>query len=192
MVGLGRQIFSYTVDAHDEIRDVNSNWLAFAAENNARQLSKQAVLGHSLWEYVAGDETIHLYQSVLGRVRRTRREVLLPFRCDSPTLERHMRMVIVPEPSSSIRFDCVIEKVRATSELNLLNPSYRRSPVQLNMCSCCKRILVAPLGWLDVAEAVARLNLFDTEQVPHLQQIVCPACRDRAESCGPSRASATQ
>lgn len=180
MTSTHRPVYSYQVDADDRITSVNADWLAFAAENNARDLQESNVLGHSLWEYVAGDDTIRLYQSVLARIRRTRCSVVLPFRCDSPTLQRHMRMTILPEASAGIRFDCVIEKVRPTPVMSLLDSGQPRSRDHLDMCSCCKRIDIPPLGWLEVSEVVGRLNLFEIEQVPRLHQTVCQQCQKQA------------
>lgn len=177
-----RPTYSYQIDADDRITSVNADWLAFAAENNARNLDEQAVLGHLLWDFVSGDETVRLYKSVLARIRQMRCSVVLPFRCDSPTLERHMRMTILPEESAGIRFDCVIEKVRATDRFSLLDPAHPRLEEHLDMCSCCKRIDCPPQGWLEVSEVVGRLNLFDAPQVPALHQTVCQQCRQQAEA----------
>jgi hypothetical protein len=186
MVSMGRQTYSYAIDASDRIIYVSPEWLAFAAENNARELTKPAVLGHQLWEFIAGEDTIRLYRELLERVRETHRETRLPFRCDSPTLQRHMRMTIVPQPDEGIRFNNVIEKVCVTPRLDLLDRSGPRSPHHVDMCSCCKRIVVEPFGWLDIADAAARMNLLDAPQVPELRQKVCPDCRRQVEAAGSS------
>ena len=182
MSGTLRPIYSYQVDARDIMTSVNAEWLAFAAENNARELQESAVLGRSLWDFVAGGETIRLYQTLLARIRMTQHAVVLPFRCDSPTLQRHMRMTITPEDSEEIRFECVIDKVRPTAHLAVLDPAQARSRDHLDMCSCCKRIDIEPLGWLEVSEVVGRLNLFEAVQVPTMRQTVCRECQQQAKT----------
>lgn len=182
MVDTVQQHYCYAIDEQDRLTHLSDDWLSFAAENNAAELTESSLLGHSLWEYIEGQDTILLYKKLFERVRETQQQQCLPFRCDAPIFERHMRMNIVPQPSGSIHFDCVIVKVRIVPAVHLLEPTQRRSADCLHMCSFCKRVEVPPLGWLEVAEVVGRMHLFRAEQMPKVQQTVCPLCRERAES----------
>lgn len=173
--------YRYTVDQHDVITSVCPLWLAFARENGAPQLSREAVVGHSLCEFIEGAETKQLYQTALQRVRDSHTASVFPFRCDSPTLRRYMRLELTPEAEGGIQLDSVLERVEQTSQFNLLEPTFPRSQQMLTLCSCCKRILVETCGWLELDNVAVRLQLFDQNRVPRLRNSVCPDCL--AASC---------
>ncbi len=172
--------YRYAVDASDRIVSVSQLWLAFARENGAPELSEQAVIGRSLWDFIAGDETTRLYRAIFQRVRSTTPRVVVPFRCDSPTLRRHMRLEIHRGPDDGIRLDGVLEQVELTEQLNVLDPIFPRSDNLLTMCSCCKRAMIEPVGWLEIEQAAARLHLFEQDQAPRIRQTICPACQATA------------
>lgn len=168
--------YRYTVDALDVITSVSPTWLAFAQENGAPELTYQAVIGNSLWHFIDGSETIELYQAILQRVRASFSRIVVPFRCDSPTLRRYMRLELICQPHGSVQFDGILERVEPTEQHNLLDPRFPRSCNVLTLCSCCKRALVEPSGWLEIEDAVARLHLLEKEQTPQLRNAVCPDC----------------
>jgi len=192
MVSPSRPKYGYAVDANDTIISVSPIWLAFARENGAPELSEQAVVGRSLWDFIEGTETVDLYKAIFQRVRSSTPRVIMPFRCDSPTLRRHMRLEITRGPNEGIQFDGVLEHVEPTKVLNLLDPSFPRSDAILTMCSCCKRAIIEPFGWLEVEEAAVRLHLLEKSRAPKIRQTVCPGCtaaagaafRDSSPDCG--------
>ncbi|MGI9430074.1 MAG: hypothetical protein ACR2NM_15550, partial [Bythopirellula sp.] len=69
MVATDRQRFQYRVDQNDNIVWVNSWWLAFARENDAIELVNPSLLGQSLWESIADEQTRALYRDIHQRVR---------------------------------------------------------------------------------------------------------------------------
>lgn len=172
--------YRYAVDARDTIVSVSPEWLAFARENGAPELTEQAVTGRSLWHFIDGTATVRLYQAILQRVRSTAEPTVLPFRCDSPTLRRYMRLEINSQPDAGIRFDGWLERVEPCTRLNLLDVQFARGENVLTLCSMCKRALVEPAGWLELEDAAARLHLFEEKQVPQLRQTVCPRCNAAA------------
>jgi hypothetical protein len=172
--------YRYAVDASDTIVSVSPLWLAFARENGAPELSEQAMIGRSLWDFIEGAETTRLYQAIFQRVRSTVPRVIVPFRCDSPTLRRQMRLEIHRGPENSIRLDGVLERVELTPQLNLLDPGFPRSDDLLTMCSCCKRAIIEPVGWLEIDQAAARLHLLERDRAPRIRQTICPDCRATA------------
>jgi hypothetical protein len=192
MVSPSRPKYRYAVDANDTIISVSPIWLAFARENGAPELSEQAVVGRSLWDFIGGTETVRLYKAIFQRVRSNTPRVIMPFRCDSPTLRRHMRLEIARCPNEGIQFDAVLEHVEPTAPLNLLDPCFPRSDDMLTMCSCCKRAVLEPFGWLEIEEAAVRLHLLEKERAPKIRQTICPGCKaaacaasgDRAPDCG--------
>lgn len=172
--------YRYRIDSRDELIAICPLWLAFARENGALHLTADAVLGRSLWDFIDGAETKRLYQTLLRRVREKAIALVVPFRCDSPTLRRYMRLEIVPLAEGCVQFDGVLERVEPTSQYPLLDPAYPRSHHLLTICSCCKRVLVETCGWLEVEDAIARLRLFEKPKVPQLRNCLCPACASAA------------
>ena len=170
--------YQYRVDATDAIVSVDPLWIAFAQENGAEELTEQSVVGRSLWDFFAGDETRALFKQVHALVRSRGKKVVLPFRCDSPNLERHMRMTISDQGQGQLSYDNVIVRAVPQFYLGLLDTSRPRSRSFLTMCSCCKRCLLEPHGWLDVVETSLRLRLFEAETPPELRHTICPTCAD--------------
>jgi hypothetical protein len=166
----------YAVDAHDVITSVSPTWLAFARENGAPELTEQAVVGRSLWKFIDGRLTIQLYRVVLQRVRTIAARIVLPFRCDSPTLRRYMRLEISRQAEGCVQFEGLLLRVEPTEWLKVLDTRATRSRDSLTLCSCCKRVLIEPCGWLEIEAAVARLHLFEERSVPQLCHSVCPEC----------------
>ncbi len=169
-------IYRYRVDAADALIWVDDLWLAFARENGAADLTEQAVLGRTLWEFIMGEETRHLYRAIHARVRTHVKSVVLPFRCDSPTLQRHMRLTITRETMGHLRYDSMLVRVVPQDEQPLLNPRRPRSLSVVTMCSCCKRALLESAGWLEAEDFTARLGLFNCEKVPQIRHTLCPDC----------------
>jgi hypothetical protein len=168
--------YRYRVDASDSLVWVGSLWLAFARENGAAELTEEAVLGRSLWDFVEGKETRELYREIHTRVRSGVPSVVLPFRCDSPSLQRHMRMTITREDAGYLMYESLLVRAVPQRHLGILDSQQPRSRAFLTMCSCCKRGLIEPVGWLNVEEFSARLQLFEAPKVPRLRHTICPAC----------------
>jgi hypothetical protein len=93
-MGPDSAVCDYAVDGNDVIVSLGDDWLRFARENAAAELSRESVIGHNLWEYVAGNATRELYEVIFRRVRDQRRTLVLPFRCDSPDRFRFMQLAI--------------------------------------------------------------------------------------------------
>jgi hypothetical protein len=114
---------------------------------------------------------------LVRRLRREHRSVELPFRCDGPGVRREMNLRVASQ--SSGRF--VLFSARLSSEERrpepqpLLSPEAPRGEETLVMCGWCDRFLVAG-EWVEVEEAVARLGLFQLDEMPAISHGVCPAC----------------
>lgn len=168
--------YRYTIDRQDIITSVCPLWLAFARENGAPQLSQDAVVGQSLWQFIEGNETREMYQAILQHVRRDNTTSVISFRCDSPTLRRYMRLEFTPEADGSVQLDGVLERVEHTTPFNLLEKSFPRSPQLLTFCSCCKRILLETCGWLELDDVEKRQQLQGKQLAPRMRHSVCPDC----------------
>ncbi len=92
-----------------------------------------------------------------------------------------MRLEISCQPHDGVQFDGILERVEPTERLNLLERNFPRSRDALTLCSCCRRALVEPNGWLDIEDAAARLHLLEEERAPQLRHTLCPDCRASAQ-----------
>jgi hypothetical protein len=168
--------YRYSVDADDRLSAVDSAWLAFANENGASQLTAAAVLGRRLWDFFAGRQLATLYAELHARIRRTGRTAVVPCRCDSPTVRRHTRLTIAPGPHGVLHYEAVLLHVEPRTAMPLIDLQAKRSPALATLCSCCKRALLEPEGWLELEEFCLRLRLFETEHAPEVRHCLCPDC----------------
>jgi hypothetical protein len=167
--------FIHTVDQNDLILDVNDNWLRFAQENEAPHLTRQAVVGRSLWDFIAGPETPHIYQLLMRQVRQGQQRVVFTYRCDSPTLRRYMQMEIVPASRQALEFRNYLLREERRDRVRLLEPTTERNYELLHMCSWCNRVRCDET-WLSVEEAVNYLGLFGAPELPQITHGICPDC----------------
>jgi len=164
---------SYDIDRHDEISGVRGSWNEFARSNDASQLAAQTVVGRPLWHFVAGDETRHVYEDLIRRVR-TGKRVAFSYRCDSPALRRFMRMTMTPADADVVEFDSVTLRTETRPPVALL-AAPAVSDGMLHVCSWCKQVLVDG-EWAEVEVAVERLGLFAGGPLPSLTHGMCPTC----------------
>jgi hypothetical protein len=68
--------YVYRITSDDVIEFINDAWVRFAVENGAPTLC-QGVIGASLWNYISGQEVVHLSSELLSRVRNSRCEVTI-------------------------------------------------------------------------------------------------------------------
>lgn len=175
-MGRETQTYRYRVDSDDRIVWVDAWWLAFARENGAPTLDEKSVIGRSIWDYVAGEVTRRLFSEIHDRVRSSGVPAILPFRCDSPSLQRHMRLKITRENGGHLSYESHLLRVEPQRYCCAVDSSLPHSNCFLTMCSCCKRALLESVGWLEVEDISARLRLFDQSEVPELRYTVCPDC----------------
>jgi hypothetical protein len=148
----------YELDREDRIRSINTAWSAFARENDAEDLI-DAILGTSIWDWIAGVEVRHLYSLLFSRVRKTHGPMRIPFRCDSPSVRRFMEL----EMWHSAMVDCAAVH-SSSAEL-------------LAICSWCKRVRADRGQWLEIEDAASRLDLLE-DPPPALTHTICPDCED--------------
>jgi|GEM_PF-4317178 len=171
--------FIYRIDAGDILTAANDAWDEFAIENEAPYLTRQNVIGRSLWEFIAGQETQHLYRVLFQRVRDARRSIAIPFRCDAPDCRRYMEMQMTPDDAGGITFTNRILRLEKRPPVRLLAQSAPRSPDFVTMCGWCKKVRLSDGRWAEVEEAIRVLHLFDERIVPQISHGICPECQDR-------------
>ncbi len=169
----------WTIDRENVLTAVGGDWDAFAASNEAASLCGASVVGRSLFEFIEGEETQRIYRLLLRRVRALDAPILVPFRCDSPELRRHMRLEIEPLSGRAIEFRGVLVAAEPRPHLQLLARSAPRLGPLLVSCSFCLRIRLPNEEWVEAEDAVVRLGLLTREAAPRLAHGVCPACKAR-------------
>jgi hypothetical protein len=174
--------YRYRVDADDVLVWADEWWIAFAQENGASQLVKKSFLGRPLWDFVVGEEICQLYAAIHARVRISGKRVVLPFRCDSPSLQRHMRLTITREDSGQLLYESVLLRALPQRYLGVLDSNLPRSNAFLTLCSCCKQALLEPSGWIDIEDIAVRLKLLESQSVPELRHTICPTCVDTMQN----------
>ena len=149
----------------------------FAQENGAGDLTEDTVLGRPLWDFISGDATRLFYRELHDRIRRSKETIIVPFRCDSPSLQRSMRLTIRYDGDGRLLYESEILRVQPQSRLRVIDPSEPRSGSFLTVCSCCRRALLETVGWLDLFDISVRLKLYQCDAIPHLRYTICPDCR---------------
>lgn len=171
---------AYRLDDELRISAVDTAWSTFAQANEAPELVPPRPLGQPIFSYIQDATTVHLYRELYDRVRRSRRAVEFPFRCDAPALRRFLEMEINPDEASGLRVETRVVRIEAREPVALLERSVERGGELLRMCGWCKLVDVEG-EWREVEAAVAALGLFDREAMPTITHGICPSCSRRME-----------
>ena len=120
------QVFRYSIDTENRVSSVSNSWLDFALVNGATNLRREDVVGTSLWDWIADDETAQLYCTLIERVRTTGRPITVPFRCDAPTVRRFMRLRVSVQENGVMDLDSGIVREEKRESQRLLEPTQPR------------------------------------------------------------------
>ena len=167
----------YVIDVRDIIESVDSNWLAFARDNGASDLTEGAVVGKSLFDYLDGHETQRLYRIVQDRVRRTGQSVLIPFRCDGPSVRRFMELQVTLLEFGKIEFVGRTIREEERAEVPLFDSTIARGGESVVVCVWCKQVRIERDVWLEVEDAIERMGLFEMLPLPPIAHGVCDECK---------------
>lgn len=172
---------AYTIDGQGHIVAVGQpRWDAFAHANAAAELAEPgAVIGRPLLSFFAGDEVRSLWQRAIDMVRDGRLDsVALPCRCDSPTVERHMRVALTPlrlhDAPTLYLFQAVVLDECTRPAMNLFLPA---GGPQVAMCSFCHAIRAQDHDAAPWQSPDAYYAGGGTSRVT-VSHSVCPGCRD--------------
>lgn len=165
----------YELDDADVIRRVGGQWEAFARANGGAHLVA-GVLGQTIWDFVGGSTTRHMYRMLAGRVRQGH-PVSFTYRCDSPAMRRFMRMRMLPIDASGVRF----ESETLTTEA--WPPGLRRDRRDdfLTICSWCKKGRLDDT-WQEPEVVVERLGMFVGDAERPISHAICPSCAEVVEA----------
>jgi hypothetical protein len=181
---------AYLVALDGEILAIGeSGWSTFSRENAAPWLTGAAVVGTSLFAAIAGDQIREAYRRMHVSVASGGRpEVGFQYRCDSPAMQRFMRMSIRPVPVDNlVLYQSQITAEIARPPLNLFAHAWRAEgyagvPAEaiVALCSFCHRV-VWPIGarepqqqWITVEDYYRRGGPSDIA----VSHAICPDCYD--------------
>lgn len=174
-------ITTYRIDADDVIQDVDAEWLEFAELNDTPGLSREAVVGRSLWDFIAGSEVEHIFKQIFERCRERSSGARVPFRCDSPRRTRRMILAIEPRPERSLEVTSILLAAEKRDYVGLLDVKAERSDAILYSCSWCRRIQLPDGEWREMEPGVRALDLFGEGPLPKLSHGICGDCEARTE-----------
>lgn len=165
------------VDVEDRIVSVDDAWKDWA-EKEGEPALVDSVVGTDLWRYLSDLAVQQIYAEILKRVRETGRTVRFPFRCDAPDRRRFMQMEVARD-GEEVEFRSWTESEVAREAVRLLNPTASSTDAKVVVCAWCRRVRVEEGEWLEVEEALPRLDLFGEDPVPGVSHGICPDCRSR-------------
>ena len=174
--------YDYSIDRSDVIESVSEAWLHFAQINGAPELTCEAVVGRSLWEFVSGSDTQSFYRALFHRVRSKEIEVDLPFRCDSPDLLRFMVLHLRPVSNGGLELSGrLLRDEKRTRHMPLSNDPAGDGGQRFVMCSLCKRV-DAFGSWITPEVAAKWFYVFETAREQEVHHGICDQCQDLAEA----------
>src|ERR1700754_493162 len=94
----------FWLDDANRISRVNDTWDRFALDNEGHDCTADAVLGRPLNQFVNGDTTKILVDTLILRARALKSPVEREYRCDSPETKRFMQMRLEPE-GTQLKFE---------------------------------------------------------------------------------------
>ena len=175
------QIIQYIIDRDDQITYVSEDWWFFAEENEAGpDCYPPQLLGRTLWDFIAGEETRQLYRIMINKARSERKSVQIPIRCDSPELRREIMISLKSVGNGHIEFLCRTMQVETREPVDLLRRDVKRADSTIRICSFCKKIATPSGEWIDTELAIQRLALFIDTSLPQLSHGLCPSCHTAA------------
>ncbi len=150
-----RNIFVYTINNEDIIVNYSRNFPTFARENDwSSELSPEAVVGHSIFDFINGIETKHLYEILFEHCRRGKHIGPIPFRCDSPTERRFLELYLRPLSHDHIDIITKLLKTESRERVKTLEINVPRSEGFIRICSMCKKVAIPDDGWFEIEEAL--------------------------------------
>ncbi|GAB6058948.1 hypothetical protein [Desulfonatronum parangueonense] len=131
----------YSLDGQDRLIGVSGAWDDFAEQNNGVNLRTENVLGRQIWDFVTGDASRMWLNTIfqLARVRGT--DLERPYRCDSPTMKRFMRMTLIPSSGGILRIEHQLLAIEERSiPVSIRFGAEKALSKILLRCSFCGRI----------------------------------------------------
>ncbi|MGE0709112.1 MAG: hypothetical protein AB7N76_00460 [Planctomycetota bacterium] len=164
---------AYRLDAKDRIVWFDEGFSRFAAQNGDPDLPNR-VLDTPLWDHVDGQGVGSVTMAVLQRARHAG-PLSFPYRCDSPTLRRFMRMTVAPRGDDSLELCSTILRTEPREPVPIPLGGRDLPGPLLTICAWCRRVQT-PGGWLEPEEAIGALDLLTSDVAPRVTHGMCDGC----------------
>jgi hypothetical protein len=164
----------YRINERDEIISVNDDWCKYASDHGWDGISSDEVLHRPIYTYIKDSTTSRLYQYLFKRVRGGS-TVRYQFNCVSKSHRRVMEMTVKPIGNG----ECLELKARMLhKQAHLQSFDKLDGPHEdkfLRTCGWCRRIDLEG-NWIEVEDAVAKLEVFEFCRLPKLTHGICNDC----------------
>jgi hypothetical protein len=133
------------------------------------------LFGNSVWGIIAGKELQLLYEMMFSSVRSSKKEIVVPYRCDFPIMQRFMELRIIAVRDDTLFVLNFLNAEEDTAYTALLDQVERDPNDSLSICSWCKKVELEH-EWVEIQVAIHDLGLFASSQLQELTHGVCPNC----------------
>lgn len=172
---MSKYCITYHIDNNHNIVYLSNEWQFFADENKAKKLTSETVLDKSLFDFITGRESVHIYEMLINRIKQVQAKINFSFRCDSPERRRYMDMEIFPVDGELIGFKSCVLREEPREPVRLLDVDIERSDEFINICSWCKNVDIGG-KWVEIEKAIEKLEIFNSSVLPQLSHGVCSSC----------------
>lgn len=100
--------------------------------------------------------------------------------CDGPRMRRFLRITFAPAPFGGVAIETELVREEPRAVVHLLDRHADRGNGLLESCSWCERVKVLE-EWMEIEEAVTRLQLFEDATLPVLTHGICEVCAARIQ-----------
>ncbi|MBX3276391.1 MAG: hypothetical protein KF868_00155 [Acidobacteria bacterium] len=167
----------YIIDAADRVIHLDEDWVKCAGEMGREDLAPGRILGRTIWSFLHGIETVHLYRLLVRRARRGAQiEFRLVVKAGGEAQLRRMKIQAIAGGESVVFESSPIEAAEPDSTPLLSSGEGEAQESLLIVCSWCDRVKLPDETWVEVEQAVSRLGLFERETPPKLTHGVCEDC----------------
>lgn len=167
--------FDYEIDALDTLSAIGPGWSAcYPADIEGE------VIGRSLWDFIDGAAVREFYRHMLKRARQVNEPIAVPYRCDSASHRRFMRLEMTPVGDGRVRFASRLLREEERPSVPCMDPAAPRNGRIVVMCSMCKRVKRTDGAWVEVEEAIDECGPDACGHYPMLSHGLCPGCFDAA------------
>lgn len=140
------------------------------------------MVGRSLFDFIDGLETRHLWELMIRAAREEQRTTRLRFRCDAPACRRDLEMTLIPLEQGWVEFQSAVLETVGREPLELLRHDASRGDGYVRICSMCRSLEVAEGEWMEIQQALTKTRLLYHAAPPSLTHGLCPTCFSAALS----------
>ena len=176
------RLLVYKIDRADHLIELADDWDTFAKQNDGETILREQIEGKSLWQFITHAETCNLYQSLAGKVRNNGGEYKVNFRCDGPDCRRHIELTLSPGHNSEVIFRSQVVGIEQRAPVPFPKSIAEEDKEFIQMCSWCKKIMIAEGHWAEIEVAIEKLSLFARIDEIALTHTICPTCQQTLDN----------